>query len=80
MSLACALQVIKVIVGVVDAFTANNDTIVAKEVSYSTIRMSRRLGSKDEMAYEGDETHISESVMPSYLRAKFIEGKGMQQG
>jgi hypothetical protein len=28
------------------------------------------------MAYAGDETHISESVMPSFLRKKVSEGKG----
>jgi hypothetical protein len=28
------------------------------------------------MAYEGDETHVSESVMPSFLRKKVSEGKG----
>jgi hypothetical protein len=38
--------------------------------------MSRRLVSKEEMAYEGDETHVSESVMPSFLRKKVSEGKG----
>jgi hypothetical protein len=27
------------------------------------------------MAYAGDETHISESVMPSFLRKKVHEGK-----
>jgi hypothetical protein len=50
--------------------------MLAKEVSYSMMRMSRRLVSKEEMAYAGDETHVSESVMPSFLRKKVSEGKG----
>jgi Ca-activated chloride channel family protein len=53
--------------------------MLAKEVSYSMMRMSRRLVSKEEMAYEGDETHVSESVMPSFLRKKVSEGKGKKQ-
>jgi Ca-activated chloride channel family protein len=53
--------------------------MLAKEVSYSMMRMSRRLVSKEEMAYAGDETHISESVMPSFLRKKVSEGKGKKQ-
>jgi hypothetical protein len=32
------------------------------------------------MAYEGDETHVSESVMPSFLRKKVSEGKGKVRG
>jgi hypothetical protein len=43
------------------------------------MRMSRRLASKEEMAYERDETHVSESVVPSYLRKKVSEGKGKKQ-
>jgi hypothetical protein len=43
------------------------------------MRMSRRLVSKEEMAYDGDETHISESIMPSFLRKKVSEGKGKKQ-
>lgn len=54
--------------------------MMAKEVRYSMMRMSRRLVSKDEMAYAGDETHVSESVMPSFLRKKVSEGKGKKQG
>lgn len=54
--------------------------MMAKEVRYSMVRMSRRLVSKEEMAYAGDETHISESVMPSFLRKKVSEGKGKQRG
>jgi hypothetical protein len=50
--------------------------MMAKEVRYSMMRMSRRLVSKEEMAYAGDETHVSESVMPSFLRKKVSEGKG----
>lgn len=50
--------------------------MMAKEVSYSMMRMSRRLVSKEEMAYVGDETHISESVVPSFLRKKVSEGRG----
>ena len=50
--------------------------MMAKEVQYSMMRMSRRLVSKEEMAYDGDETHVSESVMPSFLRKKLSEGQG----
>jgi Ca-activated chloride channel family protein len=53
--------------------------MMAKEVRYSMMRMSRRLVSKEEMAYDGDETHVSESVMPSFLRKKLSEGKGKKQ-
>ena len=53
--------------------------MMAKEVRYSMMRMSRRLASKEEMAFESDETHISESVMPSFLRKKVSEGKGKKQ-
>ena len=53
--------------------------MMAKEVRYSMMRMSRRLVSKAEMAYEGDETHASMSVMPSFLRKKVSEGKGKKQ-
>ncbi len=53
--------------------------MMAKEVRYSMMRMSRRLVSKEEMAYAGDETDISESVMPSFLRKKVSEGKGKKQ-
>ena len=53
--------------------------MMAKEVRYSMMRMSRRLVSKEEMAYEGDETHVSESVMPSFLRKKVSEGKGKKR-
>lgn len=53
--------------------------MMAKEVRYSMMRMSRRLVSKEEMAYAGDETEISESVMPSFLRKKVSEGKGKKQ-
>jgi hypothetical protein len=52
---------------------------MAKEVRYSMMRMSRRLVSKEEMAYAGDETDISESVIPSFLRKKVSEGKGKQK-
>lgn len=53
--------------------------MMAKEVRYSMMRMSRRLVSKEEMAYAGDETHVSESVMPSFLRKKVSEGKGKER-
>ena len=53
--------------------------MMTKEVRYSMMRMSRRLVSKEEMAYEGDETHVSESVMPSFLRKKVSEGKGKKR-
>lgn len=53
--------------------------MMAKEVRYSMMRMSRRLVSKEEMAYEGDETHVSESVMPSFMRKKVSEGKGKKR-
>ena len=56
---------------------ADEDTmLMAKEVRYSMMRMSSRLASKSEMAYSDDETHLSESVMPSFLRKKVSEGKG----
>jgi Ca-activated chloride channel family protein len=56
---------------------ADEDTVLmAKEVRYSMMRMSSRLASKSEMAYSDDETHVSESVMPSFLRKKVSEGKG----
>jgi hypothetical protein len=32
-----------------------------------------------QLANEGDETHIIESVMPSFLRKKVSEGKGKKQ-
>lgn len=53
--------------------------MLSKEVHYSMMRMSRRLASKEETAYDGDETHVSESVMPSFLRKKLSEGKGKKQ-
>jgi Ca-activated chloride channel family protein len=53
--------------------------MMAKEVRYSMMRMSLRLVSKEEMANEGDETHIIESVMPSFLRKKVSEGKGKKR-
>ena len=34
---------------------------------------------KEEMAFAGDETDISQSVMPSFLRKKVSEGKGKKQ-
>jgi hypothetical protein len=52
---------------------------MTKEVHYSMMRVSRRLVSTEEMAYEGDETEINESVMPSFLRKKVSEGKGKKQ-
>lgn len=56
---------------------ADEDTVLmAKEVRYSMMRMSSRLASKSEMAYADDETHVSESIMPSFLRKKVSEGKG----
>lgn len=33
----------------------------------------------DHRAYERDETHVSESVVPSYLRKKVSEAKGKKQ-
>jgi len=53
--------------------------MMAKEVRYSMMRMSRRLVSKEEMAYAGDETDVSDSVIPSFLRKKVSEGKGKKQ-
>lgn len=41
--------------------------------------MAGRLASKLEMAYERDETHVSEPVVPSYLRKKVSEAKGKKQ-
>jgi Ca-activated chloride channel homolog len=56
-----------------------DNEMMAKEVSYSMVRMSRRLVSKKETAYAGDETDINESVMPSFLRKKVSEGIGKKQ-
>jgi Ca-activated chloride channel homolog len=53
--------------------------MLSKEVHYSMVRMSRRLVSKKETAYAGDETDINESVMPSFLRKKVSEGIGKKQ-
>ncbi len=50
--------------------------MMSKEARYSMMRMSRRLISKEEMAYDSDETHVSESVVPSFLRKKLSEGEG----
>ncbi|MBU3740613.1 MAG: VWA domain-containing protein [Rhodoferax sp.] len=47
--------------------------MMAKEVHYSAMRMSRRNVAKSEMAYSVDETA---SLLPAFLRKKAEEGKG----
>ncbi len=47
--------------------------MMMKEVHYSAMKMSRRLASKQELAYCMDET---ESEMPAFLRKKESEGRG----
>ncbi len=48
--------------------------IMAKEVHYSSERMSRRLAALQESRYEADETQSQE--MPAFLRKKLSEGRG----
>ena len=50
--------------------------VMAKEASYSAMRMSRRLTSVNEMRFVADET---ENTMPSYLRKKVSEGRGREK-
>jgi Ca-activated chloride channel family protein len=47
--------------------------MMIKEVSYSSMRMSRRLASRSEVMFSADET---ESEMPAFLRKKESEGRG----
>jgi hypothetical protein len=47
--------------------------MMIKEVSYSSMRMSKSLASKSEVMFCMDET---ESNMPSFLRKKETEGRG----
>jgi hypothetical protein len=47
--------------------------MMTKEVSYSAMRMSRSLASKEEVMYCLDET---ESAVPAFLRRKETEGRG----
>ena len=47
---------------------------MAKEVHYSSERMSRRLAALQESRYEADETQSQE--MPAFLRKKLSEGRG----
>jgi hypothetical protein len=47
--------------------------MVSKEVMYSSSRMSRRLASKNEMAFFVDETNTD---IPAFLRKKESEGRG----
>ena len=47
--------------------------MMTKEVSYSAMRMSRSLASKQEVMYCLDET---ESAVPAFLRRKETEGRG----
>ncbi len=53
--------------------TEEDMEMMSKEVQYSALRMSRRLASKNEMAFCMDETNMD---MPSFLRKKESEGKG----
>lgn len=53
--------------------TEEDMEMMSKEVQYSAFRMSRRLASKNEMAFCMDETNMD---MPSFLRKKESEGKG----
>jgi len=50
--------------------------VMAKEASYSAMRMSRRLTSVNEMRFVADET---ENTMPSFLRKKVSEGRGREK-
>jgi len=47
--------------------------MMIKEVSYSSMRMSKSLASRSEVMFSEDET---ESNMPSFLRKKETEGRG----
>jgi hypothetical protein len=47
--------------------------MMIKEVSYSSMRMSRSLASRSEVMFSVDET---ESEMPAFLRKKETEGRG----
>jgi hypothetical protein len=53
--------------------TEEDMEMMSKEVQYSAFRMSRRLASKNEVAFCMDETNMD---MPSFLRKKESEGKG----
>jgi chromatin segregation and condensation protein Rec8/ScpA/Scc1 (kleisin family) len=47
--------------------------MMIKEVSYSSMRMSKSLASRSEVMFSVDET---ESAMPAFLRKKESEGRG----
>ena len=47
--------------------------LMFKEASYSRVKFSKSLVSKEEIFYRGDETN---SAMPAYLRKKVEEGRG----
>ena len=47
--------------------------MMIKEVSYSSMRMSKSLASRSEVMFSVDET---ESEMPAFLRKKESEGRG----
>jgi hypothetical protein len=47
--------------------------MMIKEVSYSSMRMSKSLASRSEAMFSVDET---ESEMPAFLRKKESEGRG----
>lgn len=51
--------------------------LMAKEVQFSAMRMSRRLVAKDETAFMGDETYSQ--VVPAFLRKKVSEGTGRKR-
>lgn len=53
--------------------TEEDVSMMMKEVSYTSYRMSRRLTSKNEMMFGKDET---DAVMPAFLRKKVQEGRG----
>ena len=47
--------------------------MMMKEATFSSMKMSRRLASRSESLYMGDETEL---MMPAFLRKKESEGKG----
>ena len=53
--------------------TEEDMDMMIKEVSYSSMRMSRSLASRSEVMFSVDET---ESEMPAFLRKKESEGRG----
>ena len=56
--------------------TLTDRDMLAKEVQFSSVKMSKRLVSKEAVQYSMEET---ESLMPAFLRRKVDEGKGRQR-